>query len=107
MLAPCGLLCDQCEAYIATQNNDEKELAVIAEKWTKIFNAPIQAEHLHCDGCVADGRKSYYCGSLCEIKKCVEEKHLANCGKCESFACEKLEQIYQHEPEARQRLINN
>ncbi|NPE27335.1 DUF3795 domain-containing protein [Methanococcoides sp. SA1] len=107
MLAPCGLLCDKCEAFIATQNNDEKAFAIIAEKWSKLYNAQVEIDHLYCDGCTANGRKSYYCGNLCEIKKCVDEKQLADCGKCDSFACEKLESIYQHEPEAKQRLVGN
>lgn len=104
MLAPCGLICENCEAYIATQANDELALQQIAAKWSKIFNTSIKIEHLLCDGCNVDGRKSYYCSNFCEIKKCVISKNLQNCGKCESFACEKLDQIFTHEPEAKTRL---
>ncbi|MBN2280997.1 MAG: DUF3795 domain-containing protein [Candidatus Marinimicrobia bacterium] len=104
MLAPCGLLCNQCEAYLATQNNDEKELKVIAEKWSNFFHAPIEAEHLLCDGCISGGRKAHYCQNLCEIKKCVDAKQLQHCGYCEAFACHLLEALFQNEPRARERL---
>lgn len=106
MLAPCGLLCERCEAYIATQANDEKAMIQIARKWSEMNSAPISPEHIPCDGCTADGKKSFYCGNLCEIKKCVATKELENCGKCEEFACSKVEPIYQHEPEAKNRLLN-
>jgi len=69
MLAPCGLLCENCEAYIATQANDREALQQIAKKWSELFQAPVEAEYLLCDGCNTDGRKSYYCNHLCEIKK--------------------------------------
>ena len=104
MLAPCGLLCNNCEAYIATQANDQKAIDELATKWSKLFGAEILPEHIPCDGCTSDGKKSFYCGHICEIKKCLDTRELENCGLCADFACSKLAPIYEHEPEAKSRL---
>ena len=106
MLAPCGLLCNECEAFMATQAKDKQALILIAKKWSKLNNAPIQAEHLYCDGCQGKGKKSYYCEHLCEIKQCAAKKSLDTCGNCADFPCTKVEMIFRNEPEAKTRLIN-
>ena len=51
LIAYCGLNCDKCEAYIATQAGDEDAKAKIAEKWRIDYNSPeITAANATCDG---------------------------------------------------------
>ena len=40
MISFCGLDCSQCEAYKATQVNDEAAKKIVAEKWQREFNIP-------------------------------------------------------------------
>jgi len=42
MIGYCGIDCDQCEAFIATQKNDDALRVEVAEKWARLFNAPIK-----------------------------------------------------------------
>lgn len=37
----------QCEAFIATRNNDNALRAKVAEKWARLNKAPIKAEHIN------------------------------------------------------------
>jgi hypothetical protein len=106
MLAPCGLDCSTCEAYLATQADDNKKLENIARQWSKQFDAPIQPEHIICDGCRSNGRRCYYCQEMCEIINCVNSKKLATCAECEDYYCDLLVPIFKHEPEAKIRLKN-
>ena len=104
MIAYCGLDCEQCEAYLATQNNDDSKRAEVAKKWAEIYNAPIKPEHINCTGCLSDGVKTYFCEAMCEIRKCAREKAIQHCSQCETYPCDRLEEIFIHKPEARRRL---
>jgi hypothetical protein len=46
MIACCGLNCSKCEAYIATQENDDTKRARVAKKWSDQYNADIKGEVL-------------------------------------------------------------
>ena len=76
MIGYCGLDCGQCEAFIATQNDDNALRAKVAEKWAKLNNAPIRPEHINCTGCHSAGVRTYYCDHLCAIRKCAAEKRV-------------------------------
>lgn len=102
MMAFCGLLCDQCGAYKATVNNDDALRKKTAEEWSKMFNAEIKPEDVNCLGCMSDVLFSHC--SVCEIRACAIEKKKDDCGKCESFACGKVEGILKYDEAARERL---
>ena len=83
LIAPCGLDCAKCEAYTLTQANDQAGLEVLLAKWKVEFNAPdMTIKDVTCDGCLAaSGKVGGYC-SMCEIRKCAQEKSLATaCNK--------------------------
>lgn len=82
MIAYCGLSCEQCEAFIATKNNDNALRTVVAEKWARLNNIPIRPEHINCTGCKSTGVKTYYCDQLCEIRKCATLKSVTTCAEC-------------------------
>ena len=106
MIAFCGLDCAACEAYLATQANDEAAKERIAAKWRQEFNAPdITAVHVTCDGCLAfNGRLGGYC-TMCPIRACGVERKVTNCAYCADYAaCDKLAGFFAQAPAAKMAL---
>ena len=94
MIAFCGIICSECPALIATQENDDEKRKQVAELWSKMYKSEIKPEEINCDGCLAkSGRFFSYC-NMCEIRKCGQEKHLKNCAYCEDYICEKLSSFF-------------
>ena len=90
MISCCGLDCEQCDAYLATQANDNAMRATTAKKWTQMYNHPMQAEDINCTGCQATGDKIGHC-QVCAVRKCCMDHGHAHCGVCEDYGCETLE----------------
>lgn len=79
MLAYCCLECDKCDAYLATQNNDDALRAKVAKEWK------MEPEKINCNGCKKDNALFN-----CEAKKCAIAKHLPTCAHCPDFpSCDK------------------
>ena len=104
-IACCGIDCEKCDAFIATKNNDQALREKTAKLWSKLNNAPILPEHINCDGCRAEGRKTVFCESMCQIRKCALEKKVATCGDCpEMEQCPTVAVVHSYKPEARENL---
>jgi hypothetical protein len=105
LIAPCGLDCAQCEAYIYTQANDLEKLEALVARWRVEYNAPdMTIASATCDGCLsASGRHGGYC-SACQVRACAVEKSLTTCAECDQYACEKLEGFFQMAPHAKENL---
>lgn len=91
--ACCGLNCEKCEARIATIKNDDELRRMVAEKWSKMNNEPsITPETINCMGCRPDNEcKFYFCGHLCEIRKCCLGRGFETCASCAEWrSCQKL-----------------
>lgn len=100
MIAYCGLDCEQCDAYIATKNNDQALREKTARLWSELNNATILPEHINCDGCRVNGQKTVYCENLCAIRQCALKKGVATCGECsEMERCSTLGTMVAHNPE--------
>ena len=82
LLACCGLDCEKCDARIATVNNDDALREKTARLWTEWNKVEITKDMINCMGCCADGVKTPFCASLCEIRKCALPKGFATCGEC-------------------------
>ncbi len=90
MVAYCGLVCTDCDGFVATQKGDRNALEELAKKAKADFGVDTTADGCMCDGCLpAKGRKIGYC-STCEIRACAIAKKLENCAHCADYACEKL-----------------
>jgi hypothetical protein len=101
LIAACGLDCAKCDAYIATQANDQAALEQIAEKWRVEYNAPdISAANILCDGCMTGGRTIGHC-SECKIRLCAQERGFENCAACPDYACEELTAFFKMVPQAK------
>lgn len=101
LIAFCGLDCGNCDAYIATKNNDQALREKTAKLWTELNNVPILPEQINCEGCRVDGIKTVYCQSLCPIRICALEKGVETCGQCpEMEQCPNLKAVIANSPEA-------
>lgn len=105
LIAYCGLDCETCDAYLATINNDQALREKTAKQWAALNHAPILPEHISCQGCRADGRKTVYCESLCGIRQCALQKGVTTCGDCpELESCQTVGAILSNNPAARKNL---
>lgn len=101
MIAYCGLDCAQCDAYIATINDDQALREKTAALWAELNSAPILPAHINCMGCRKDGVKTVFCEHICAIRSCAAEKAIETCGDCARMAdCERVAAIHTHRPEA-------
>ena len=105
IIAYCGLNCEKCDAYIATINDDLALREKTAKLWAELNQAPILPEHINCEGCRADGRKTVYCESLCAIRQCAVKKGVTTCGDCpELESCQTVGMILSNNPAALENL---
>ncbi len=104
LIAACGLDCAKCDAYMATQANDQVALEKLAEKWRVDYSAPnITTANVLCDGCLTGGHTIGYCQE-CKIRACVQEHGLENCATCPDYACETLTTFWTMAPQAKANL---
>jgi len=104
MIAYCGLECEKCDAFMATKNNDDGLRAKLAEQWSKEYSAEIKPQDINCTGCLSDGVKLYFCGNLCEIRKCASIKDIETCAPCSDYPCGKLDFVHKNARDAKSRL---
>jgi hypothetical protein len=103
IIAFCGLNCAECEAYQATQANDEAWKERVAAKWREEFHvSDIDVVAVTCDGCLAfDGRLGSHC-YVCEIRACGIQHGVANCAACTDYeSCQRLAAFFQFAPQAK------
>ena len=58
----------------------------------------------HCDGCMSDTGRLFSGCINCTIRECNKSKGLENCGYCDKYPCEKLDEIFKSDPAAKTRL---
>lgn len=104
MLGSCGLNCKQCNAYIATKNDDMELRKSTAEEWSKLYKVELKAEHINCDGCTSGSERLLGHCSECEIRKCAQDKNVKHCGQCDDFGCERISGFLTMAPEAKVNL---
>lgn len=105
MIAYCGLVCTDCEAYIATQADDLAALERLAAKAREEYGMPnATAASTMCDGCLATSdRLCGYCYE-CQVRACGMARGILNCAYCDDYACEALQAFWNMAPEARTTL---
>ena len=105
LIAYCGLDCGKCEAYIATKNDDDALRRKVAAEWSELNHVEITPEMINCEGCRMDGKKTVFCSSLCEIRKCATGKGYGTCGDCaELRSCRKVSVVIGSNHEALRNL---
>lgn len=99
MIAYCGLNCQMCDAFAATQENDDRKREETARKWGKLFRVELKPEEINCDGCKAEGLKIFHC-KVCEIRSCCMSRGIENCAACDRYICDKLAAFIKLAPHA-------
>lgn len=99
MIAYCGLDCKICDAYKATQTNDDDLREKTAVLWSQMYGADIKADQINCDGCMADGVKFFHCNN-CDIRDCNIGKGTENCAQCSEYICDTLQGFIKLAPQA-------
>jgi hypothetical protein len=104
MIAYCGIVCTECPAFIATQQNDDAKRKKVAEMWFKQYKMNVKPEDINCDGCKSEGKRLIgYC-NICEIRKCGQAKGVENCAYCDEYACDRLTKFHAMAPHAKESL---
>ena len=104
-IAYCGLDSEKCEERIATVNNDDNLREKVAKEWSELNKVTITKDMINCEGCRMDGKKTPFCDSLCEIRKCAVNKNVETCGSCKDVkTCEKVGMIINNNEEAKRSL---
>ncbi len=105
ILAACGLVCSECEAYQATQREDAAAIARIAADWTARYGHSFAPEDVWCDGCMTAGeRKCSHARDGCQLRACAVARGAPTCAECGDYPCEPLASFLENVPEARQGL---
>ncbi|MDP8228893.1 MAG: DUF3795 domain-containing protein [Candidatus Electryoneaceae bacterium] len=104
LLGVCGDNCSEYPAYIATMNNDNELRAKTAIEWSQGYSVDLKPEDIHCVGCTtSEGLHFAHC-DICDARLCGLERNLTSCGNCEDYPCDKLDQIFEVDPSAKERL---
>jgi len=91
MVAYCGIVCTDCDAYIATQAEDMEALQEMAAKASGQLGIEMTAADGMCDGCKATtGRQIGYCHD-CGVRSCAVQKHVETCAHCTDYPCDVVE----------------
>lgn len=102
-IAHCGLKCSDCPVFIATQTNDDKLKAELAEQYST-EECQFQPEDMVCAGCRAtEGINKKMC-EPCEIRICGRERGHAICAACEDYPCDLINVYVPLESENRRLL---
>lgn len=104
MIAYRGINCAGCDAYKATQAQDETELARVAARWAAEYDPSMTAETIRCDGCLATtGPLCSYC-SECPVRACAIDRGVESCAYCPDYGCQTIEGFLAHAPNLRKVL---
>ena len=93
-IAFCGINCAECEAYIATINNDDELRRKTAENWSKLYKADIKPESINCLGCTSKNEPTFAHCKVCDYRNCGLSKNVENCAHCDEYACEDLAKFH-------------
>ncbi|NHI94288.1 MAG: DUF3795 domain-containing protein [Candidatus Lokiarchaeota archaeon] len=104
-IAPCGIYCGACDAYLGKSKELAKELHRILDGFNILDVAPVVlgtdqnkiksfmkilkkwSKGINCKGCNGGGGNP-----MCPIIKCTKQKNFLTCTECENFPCQPSEE---------------
>ncbi|OQX53235.1 MAG: hypothetical protein B5M53_07210 [Candidatus Cloacimonas sp. 4484_209] len=95
MIAFCGIICNECPAYIATKNNDDELKKKVANDWSS-DEYPLEPQDVVCHGCLVTNQRMMKFCSECKVRECGLKKGVKNCAYCDEYPCEKLNALWKH-----------
>lgn len=93
LAAVCGHFCTSCTLFIGVQEDPER-LKVLAERLHRSI------DELTCYGCRSE-KKSFYCNTVCKMKKCADDRGVSFCSECTDYPCAEFKAF---EAEAQDRI---
>lgn len=99
----CGLICNHCPVFIATENNDLEQKIKLSEEYSN-SSYKVSPEDINCTGCHADSKITFKFCNECEIRICGIKKDIDNCGYCEEYPCSKLDIPFKNSPQNKEIL---
>lgn len=109
VLSYCGLVCQTCPIHLATIETDPSEKDGMIREIIRLCKTHYGVEYTpedinECDGCKSRSGRLFFGCKKCEIRKCAIEREVENCAFCDAYACSRLKDIFQKEPETKERL---
>lgn len=92
LIAACGLVCSECEAFVATRAGDADAIRRLAERWSAEFGVTVPAASVWCDGCMVIAERRGAHVDDCEVRDCVLARGLTDCSACDLYVCDMLEE---------------
>jgi hypothetical protein len=103
--AYCGLDCGECEAYVATQNDDRAGLEAVARKWAAAYGRKdLTPDMCVCDGCTSGKRISTAHAATCRVRLCASSRGVRTCAHCPDYGCETLQGFFAFAPILKDKL---
>lgn len=113
IIAYCGLICNDCPALIATNENDQEKKIELAHQWSN-ESYKVAPDEINCSGCTTGCNNIFKFCRECDIRLCGVEKEIENCAHCSEYPCNKLDKLFEMSPqnkilldEVRSNLLNN
>jgi hypothetical protein len=105
IIAYCGIVCSECDAYQATQANDMAALERVVAAWREEYKADFTAAGIACDGCLAtEGSICSHCFE-CKTRACAFEHSVASCAYCPDFGCDTIKAHMNYAPPEQRQLL--
>jgi hypothetical protein len=102
-IGACGIVCSECPAFQATQENDDAKRAQVSKEWSS-EQYVIHPADVNCDGCMVEGGRTMSFMADCSVRNCAMEKSYKTCAECADFGCDKLEMPWKMSPDAKKVL---
>lgn len=96
MIAYCGVVCSECDVYIATKNNNDQKKFEALARWKELYGRNVSLSEIYCDGCLKPNGQLFDFCKNCKIRSCAIEKQVENCAHCDQYLCGKLEKFLKH-----------
>lgn len=92
MMAYCGIVCTECNAFLATMTDDNELRKKVANEWSSP-DWPVEPSDINCQGCKStDGVHFKFC-STCGVRVCGSQRDIETCAHCEDYGCDTLEEF--------------
>ena len=92
IVARCGYKCNLCLIYRDNLKKDEQNKQKYRDSLLKYYGDQLTLEQCYCDGCMTEDIENPIRVDVnCQVRPCVIEKGLENCGYCEQYPCQILE----------------
>ncbi len=103
VIAYCGLICNDCPAFVATEKNDEEQKQKISKEWSSP-DYEVSPDEISCKGCNSGSEILLKFCKECEIRQCGIEKKMNNCAYCGEYPCSKLDVLFKNSPQNKEAL---